>query len=276
MFVEPNAYDFGPDLADVVVEGIGGCRRLRRNDRRADHGEIAASGLARGGRPVRARFPRTMCGRFTLTHPNEAMAALFDALPSNDLPPVPRFNVCPTQPIRRGDSEGGRAADAADAVGLHPAWYKTPTDGPLIINARADTVATKPAFRGPCGAALPDPGRGFYEWRGTPKAELPWYFTRADGDPMALAGVWQHWERDGQASTPAPSCPPMRARHGRAAPPRGGEGRPRRLAAVAGRGGTRRGSADAAGARGEAPSRVDPRVNSNRASGPDLIRPIAA
>lgn len=48
-----------------------------------------------------------MCGRFTITHPNEAIAALFDAVPGNDLPPVPRFNVCPTQPVAAIVSEDG-------------------------------------------------------------------------------------------------------------------------------------------------------------------------
>ena len=49
-----------------------------------------------------------MCGRFTITHPNEAIAALFDALPGNDLPPVPRFNICPTQPVAAILSDGGQ------------------------------------------------------------------------------------------------------------------------------------------------------------------------
>jgi putative SOS response-associated peptidase YedK len=136
-----------------------------------------------------------MCGRFTITHPTEALAALFDAVPGNDLPMVPNYNVCPTNPVTVVTSEGGVRRLRAMRWGFIPAWYKAPNDGPLIINARSDTVATKPAFK----AAIRErrcivPASGFYEWsEGANKARLPWYFTRADGQPMALAGVWQRW-----------------------------------------------------------------------------------
>jgi putative SOS response-associated peptidase YedK len=144
-----------------------------------------------------------MCGRFTITHPNEALAALFDALPGNDLPPGPRYNICPTQPVAVVTSDNGQRRMRSMRWGFLPAWYKTPTDGPLIINARSDTIATKPAFR----AAVRSrrcliPASGFYEWtEGPAKARLPWYITRADGVPMALAGIWQDWEQDGQSLT---------------------------------------------------------------------------
>jgi putative SOS response-associated peptidase YedK len=87
--------------------------------------------------------------------------------------------------------------------GFVPHWYKAPTDGPLLINARADTVAQKPAFR----VAVRErrcliPADGFYEWtRADPKKPLPWYIHRADGQPMAFAGIWQDWEREGQRLT---------------------------------------------------------------------------
>lgn len=141
-----------------------------------------------------------MCGRFVITLPDAAMAQLFDALPSNDLPGGERFNVCPTQPIAVCTSEGGQRRLRAMRWGFVPHWYKTPTDGPLLINARADTIADKPAFR----AAARErrcliPVDGFYEWtRESPKAPLPWYIHRSDGQPAALAGIWQDWEREGQ------------------------------------------------------------------------------
>lgn len=139
-----------------------------------------------------------MCGRVTLTHPSEAMIALFDAVPGNDLPVGPNYNVCPTDTV--GVVTAGRRLRAM-RWGFLPAWYKAVNDGPLIINARAETVAVKPAFR----AAVRErrclvPVSGFYEWAAGPgKTRLPWYFTRSDGLPMALAGVWQTWERDGVA-----------------------------------------------------------------------------
>lgn len=132
-----------------------------------------------------------MCGRVTLTHPNAALAALFDAVAGNDLPESPRFNICPTQSLPVVTSDHGRRLRAM-RWGLVPGWYKTPTYGPLIINARSDTVAEKPAFREAirtrrCLVLA----SGFYEWSAGVGAErLPWYITRSDGQPMALGGLW--------------------------------------------------------------------------------------
>ena len=84
--------------------------------------------------------------------------------------------------------------------GFLPHWYKAPNGGPLLINARSETIAEKPAFR----AAARErrciiPASGFYEWTRDGDIRLPWYIHRADGAPLAFAGVWQDWERDGEA-----------------------------------------------------------------------------
>lgn len=135
-----------------------------------------------------------MCGRLTLTHPGEALAALFQAVPGNDLPAVPQYNLCPTQEVPVVTSEGGRRLRSM-RWGLVPGWYASPTDGPLIINARSDTVAGKPAFR----EAIRQRrclvlASGFYEWSaGEGKERLPWHVTRADGAPLALGGLWSPW-----------------------------------------------------------------------------------
>ncbi len=141
-----------------------------------------------------------MCGRFTITHPNTALAHLFDAQPGNDLPDAPRFNICPTQTIAVVTSQDGRRLRAM-RWGFLPTWYKSPTDGPLIINARADTIATKPAFREAVRVRrCIIPASGFYEWTaGEGGARLPFYITRSDGAPMAFAAIWQTWDRDGMA-----------------------------------------------------------------------------
>ncbi|MGV8985115.1 MAG: SOS response-associated peptidase [Cypionkella sp.] len=151
-----------------------------------------------------------MCGRLTLTHPNEALAALFDAVAANDLPESQRFNICPTEAVPVVTYDSGppdtRPPDTRLPEirprrlrpmrwGLIPGWYKTPTDGPLIINARADTVAEKPAFR----EAIRQRrclvlASGFYEWSaGEGGARLPWYVTRRDGAPLVLGGLWSEW-----------------------------------------------------------------------------------
>jgi putative SOS response-associated peptidase YedK len=137
-----------------------------------------------------------MCGRFALTLPTDAMARLFAATPANDLPPVPRFNICPTTPVHVVTAaEGGRRLRAM-RWGFVPQWYKSPTDGPLLINARAETLAEKPAFRAAARARrCLIPADGFYEWtKGDGGARLPWYIRRQDQAPLVMAGVWQDWE----------------------------------------------------------------------------------
>lgn len=221
-----------------------------------------------------------MCGRFTLTHPTEALAHLFEALPGNDLPEGPRYNVCPTQPIPVVTSKGGVRRLRAMRWGFLPSWYKTPGDGPLIINARADTVATKPAFREAVRARrCLVPASGFFEWsEGPGGSRLPWYFTRADGQPMALAGLWQRWEREGQAidtcaivSTEA--GPGMAGLHHREAVVVEAGDWPLWLG-EAGHGAAVLMRASAPGVLA-APFRVGTAVNSNRAAGPGLIEALA-
>lgn len=221
-----------------------------------------------------------MCGRFTITSPNEALAALFDAVPDNDLPPVPRYNICPTQPVATVISTEGHRRLRALRWGFLPRWYKTPTDGPLLINARADTVASKPAFRD----AVRDrrcliPAAGFYEWtEGEGGARLPWYITRADAATMVFAGIWQDWERDGQHLTTCAiltteAGPDMARVHHREPVVLDPPDWPLWLG-EAGHGAAVLMRAQPAGAL--IMHRVDPRVNSNRAEGADLIEPLTA
>jgi putative SOS response-associated peptidase YedK len=138
-----------------------------------------------------------------ITLPHDAMAQMFEAVPANDLPEVPNYNVCPTVQIHVIQSDEGTRRLRPMRWGFVPHWYKAPNDGPLLINARAETIAEKPAFR----AAARERrclivATGFYEWTVTEeKARLPWYITRSDGAPLVFAGVWQTWERDGQALT---------------------------------------------------------------------------
>ena len=105
-----------------------------------------------------------MCGRFAITLPSDAMARLFNAAPDNDLPDVPNFNVCPTTQVHTITAgENGRRLRPM-RWGFLPHWYKSPTDGPLLINARAETIAEKPAFRAACRERrCIIPATGFYE-----------------------------------------------------------------------------------------------------------------
>jgi putative SOS response-associated peptidase YedK len=124
------------------------------------------------------------------------MAQMFDAVPANDLPPSPRYNVCPTQAVAAVVSQEGRRRLGPMRWGFIPRWYKSPSDGPLLFNARSETIADKPAFREAARARrCLIPATGFYEWTKDGDARLPWFITRADGEAMVFAGVWQVWER---------------------------------------------------------------------------------
>lgn len=219
-----------------------------------------------------------MCGRFAITLPNDAMAQLFAAQPANTLPSVPNYNVCPTtqvHAVRAGDT-GRRLMPMR--WGFLPHWYKTETAGPLLINARAETIAEKPAFR----SAVRDRrcivvASGFYEWtKAADGTRLPWYIFRRDGAPLAFAGIWQDWGRD----DPRPTCAivtttanaPLASVHDRMPVILDPADWPLWLG-EAGQGAARlmRPAPDEA----LAFHRVGRAVNSNRASGAGLIEPVA-
>lgn len=219
-----------------------------------------------------------MCGRFTLTLPSDALAQLFGAVPANDLPYVPNYNICPTVQVHvvRPGEPGRRLVSMR--WGFLPFWAKSPTDGPLLINARAETIAEKPAFR----SAARDrrcliPASGFYEWT---KAEdgkrLPWYIRPRDDRVLAFGGIWQPWGKDEEridtcAIVTVPAGPDVEPIHNRQPLIIEKDDWPLWL-----------GEAGKGAARLMKPSpegtltayRVDPKVNSNRARGPELIEPI--
>ncbi|NND21335.1 MAG: SOS response-associated peptidase [Silicimonas sp.] len=138
-----------------------------------------------------------MCGRFAITLPDDAMASLFDAAPANDLPHVPNYNVCPTNQIHTITSEAGSRRLRPMRWGFLPHWYKSPADGPLLINARSETIAEKPAFRAACrDRRCLVPASGFYEWTKDGEGnKLPWYIHPSEDEILAFAGVWQVWDK---------------------------------------------------------------------------------
>ena len=135
-----------------------------------------------------------MCGRFAFYSPAEATAALFGASGSLDI--EPRYNVAPTQYV--ASVRNAEAGDVRELVllrwGLIPFWAKDPAIGNRMINARAETVAEKPAFRAAFRRrrclVLAD---GFYEWHKEGPAKIPYFITLADEQPFAFAGLWEHW-----------------------------------------------------------------------------------
>lgn len=134
-----------------------------------------------------------MCGRYASMIPPEAMADLFALL--NSVATVPRYNIAPTQPIVAIWEAAGRREGHFARWGLVPGWVKDPREFPLLVNARAESMEEKPAFRDPLkhGRCIV-PASGYYEWRtGPDKKKRPYYITRADGQPMALAGLYATW-----------------------------------------------------------------------------------
>ncbi|WP_071674054.1 SOS response-associated peptidase [Nioella nitratireducens] len=219
-----------------------------------------------------------MCGRMTMTHPAEAMARLFGAAPANDLPVTPRFNICPTQDVGVVTFDDATRHYRTMRWGFVPKWYKSPTDGPLLINARAETIAEKPSFREACRTRrCLIPATGFYEWtKDAAGNRLPWYIHPADDSPLVLAGIWQDWRQgeDRLTTFAIVTCPAgaglshIHHREPVSLAPEdwgkwlGEDGKGAALLMTA-----------APKARFKA-FRVDPQVNSNRAQGQQLIAPI--
>jgi putative SOS response-associated peptidase YedK len=139
-----------------------------------------------------------MCGRFVAASSPDDIAAYFDATPPDALI-EPSWNVAPTDDVYAVTAEGGARQVAGYHWGLVPAWADSPKVGARMINARSETLADKPAFR----TAFQKrrcivPADGFYEWRRSDAAprrgRRPQYIRRADGEPMAFAGLWALWK----------------------------------------------------------------------------------
>jgi putative SOS response-associated peptidase YedK len=133
-----------------------------------------------------------MCGRYTLFK----LEQLLNLFPWLKLPTQvrPRYNIAPTQPVLALADETPTQLDYFH-WGLIPSWAKDRAVGSRMINARAETLAAKPAFR----ALLRTrrclvPADGFYEWRREPDgSKTPMYVRMKSAEPFMLAGLWDRW-----------------------------------------------------------------------------------
>lgn len=135
-----------------------------------------------------------MCGRYAFLLPPEAMAQLFKVLNEVvDYPP--RYNIAPTQPVITVLEREGRRTAELFRWGFVPGWVKDPRDFPLLINARAESMADKPAFRDALrNTRCIVPASGYYEWRKRPDgSRWPYYIANVDGGTMAFAGLYATW-----------------------------------------------------------------------------------
>jgi putative SOS response-associated peptidase YedK len=143
-----------------------------------------------------------MCGRYAITLPPQAVREFFGYVDQPNFPP--RYNVAPTQPVpivRLERTAEGRFARRFQLVrwGFLPGFVKDPRSFPLIVNARSEGALDKPSFR----AAMKRRrclfvADAYYEWRrgpgkGRARESRPYLFRRADGAPLALAGLYETW-----------------------------------------------------------------------------------
>lgn len=132
-----------------------------------------------------------MCGRFALYSDPRALSERFNLVASTGY--RMSYNIAPTQPIAAITQEQDDRHLSLYRWGLVPMWAKE-IGTFSTINARAETIDTKPAFRGPFRHhRCLIPADGYYEWQKTGNGKQPWYIHAADGQPMAFAGLFDVW-----------------------------------------------------------------------------------
>jgi putative SOS response-associated peptidase YedK len=143
-----------------------------------------------------------MCGRFTLTVDPADLQDLFGLSEPAPAALKPRYNIAPTQPVAVIPNQEPRKLELFQ-WGLIPAWAKDPKIGNSLINARAETVAEKPAFRAAFKRRrcliLAD---GFFEWKKEGKAKTPMHIQMKGGQPFAFAGLWEVWSAPDGSTVP--------------------------------------------------------------------------
>jgi putative SOS response-associated peptidase YedK len=135
-----------------------------------------------------------MCGRYRLSRRKQIVEEYFDVQSDDDW--APRYNIAPTQPIPviLQNPKQPRREMSLMRWGLIPSWTKG-ISGPPMINARAETAATMPAFRDPMKLRrCIVPADGFYEWQKKGNAKQPFCFEVNDGELFAFAGIWDRWK----------------------------------------------------------------------------------
>jgi putative SOS response-associated peptidase YedK len=137
-----------------------------------------------------------MCGRYRLSRRKQIIEEHFDSI-SGEEDWTPRYNIAPTQPVPviRQNPQEPRREFVIMRWGLIPSWAKDSSGAAMMINARSETAATKPAFRDPLTSRrCLVPADGFYEWQRSGKAKQPFCFEVNDGELFAFAGLWDRWK----------------------------------------------------------------------------------
>jgi putative SOS response-associated peptidase YedK len=133
-----------------------------------------------------------MCGRFVITSAPEALRRLFGYSEQPNFPP--RHNIAPTQPVPVVIVENGVRHFRLMRWGFIPAWVKDPRGFALLINARAETVVDKPAFKNAFRRRrCLIPADGYYEWSQSEARKRPYFIHARDGRPFGFAGLAETW-----------------------------------------------------------------------------------
>lgn len=147
------------------------------------------------GRFVSASSPALIADRFAVDQVDESVGE----------EPRPDYNVAPRRDVltvrQQDPARGGERVLSRLRWGLVPSWAKEAKIGDRMVNARAETVATKPAYRRAfAGKRCLIPADGFYEWKrgsagaGAKPKKQPYFIHRRDGEPLAIAGLWEVWK----------------------------------------------------------------------------------
>jgi putative SOS response-associated peptidase YedK len=150
-----------------------------------------------------------MCGRFVSSSPPDEIAKYFGVEEVSESVLEPNFNVAPSLDIYTVLETGGVRRLEPIHWGLVPIWAKDMKIGNRMINARAESLADKNAYkRAFRKRRCIIPADGFYEWRKIPgqKTKQPYYITRTDGEPFAFAGLWEVWRGPDRDQDPIASC----------------------------------------------------------------------
>lgn len=149
-----------------------------------------------------------MCGRYVTSADVDRLVEEFEIEEIADDPPGPSWNVAPTDPVPAIVERVPRDADGDAAAvrklvqlrwGLVPSWSKDDRGGARMINARFETVDSKPAFRKAFAARrCLLPADGYYEWYAgsSPKQKQPYFIHRSDSDLLVMAGLYEFWRND--------------------------------------------------------------------------------
>jgi putative SOS response-associated peptidase YedK len=133
-----------------------------------------------------------MCGRYVIISPPEALRQLFGYSEQPNFPA--RYNIAPTQPVPLVVVENVARHFRLTRWGLLPAWVKDPRKFSLLINARAETVLEKPAFKNAMKRRrCLVPADGYYEWQSSGKTRQPYFIYRRDHQPIGFAGLMETW-----------------------------------------------------------------------------------